>query len=46
MLNQNTQQQAHTVIALSMYNWRLTRHAEEKRAENVNREILRRQHAN
>lgn len=46
MYNQNAQQQANTFKANDMYTWRLNRHAIEKHAESVNREILRRQHAN
>lgn len=42
----NTQPQANTLKSVNMYTWRLNRHAAEKREENVNREILRRQHAN
>jgi hypothetical protein len=40
------QNQAETLnTASSMYQWRLNRHASEKREEAVNRELLRRQHA-
>jgi hypothetical protein len=45
MYNQNAQQQAN-FQATDMYNWRLNRHATEKREENVNRDLLRRQHTN
>lgn len=44
MYNQNAQQQANTFKANDMYMWRLNRHANEKHEENVNRELLRRQH--
>ncbi len=45
MYNQTTQQQVNAQ-AIDMYTWRLNRHATEKREENVNRELLRRQHKN
>ncbi len=43
---QQTQEQANTLKVTNMYTWRLNRHEAEKREENVNRSILRRQHAN
>ena len=46
MYNQNAQQQANSFKANDMYMWRVNRYAAEKREENVNRELLRRQHTN
>lgn len=46
MYNQNAQQEAIALQANDMYTWRLNRHYAEKREENVNRELLRRQHTN
>jgi uncharacterized protein with FMN-binding domain len=43
--NQTVQNQG-KLQNLSMYMWRTNRRENEKRAENVNREILRRQHTN
>ena len=43
--NQTMQKQSDPQ-SVSMYVWRATRRENEKRAENVNRELLRRQHAN
>ena len=42
----NQTQNQSNLQSVSMYTWRLGRMQSEKRAENVNREILRRQHAN
>ena len=43
---QHNQEQAHTLKVTNMYTWRLNRHETEKREENVNRALMRRQHAN
>ncbi len=43
---QQTQEQARPLNTMTMYTWRLNRHEAEKREESVNREIMRRQHAN
>lgn len=43
---QQNQEQANTPHIQTMYTWRLNRHETEKREESVNREIMRRRHAN
>ncbi len=44
MVNNRTEQNSNTFLVEDMYRWRLTKAYAEKRAENVNRELLRRQH--
>lgn len=46
MANTQTNQNQTELQPVSMYEWRTNRRETEKRTESVNREILRRQHAN
>ncbi len=46
MANTQTNQNQTKLQPISMYEWRANRREIEKREESVNREILRRQHAN
>ena len=46
MVQNQTGQNHETLQPISLLEWRLNRAQAEKRVENVNREILHRQHAN
>jgi hypothetical protein len=46
MAQEHTQDKGNTLKAINMYTWRLNRQEAEKREESVNRQIMRRQHAN
>ena len=46
MAYNQTQQTQQKLEPVSMYEWRANRREAEKREESVNRELLRRQHAN
>lgn len=44
MTTNRIEQNAEKVFALDLYRWRLNKTREEKHEEDVNRELLRRQH--